>query len=747
MLRIFIEIRNRFRGLLEKLPYIGFPEAKHYSMMTHSTNATTLSAWPLLIMLLLTGSCHKSPGHIDRKAWVERHQVRISQLDPLAPLTVGNGDFAFTADVTGFQTFDTLYHHQGIPLETLSTWAWHSFPNPLGLQLSEAMQESDFHGRKVAYASLEKSPAGEYFRKNPHPVPLGRIGLCLADGSPIHPDSVKDIHQTLDLWHGVIISQYTLLGQPVRVQTVAHPGQSLVAFSIQSPLLASGRIRLAFGFPYAYDLSRKNKPDMDWGHPERHTTMSQQTAPRQVVLKRQTEDCHYRVSISWEGDASWEPSGTHSYQLHPSADSISLVCLFSPELPQAPLPDFGETLDAASDSWEQFWNTGGVIDLSESTNSGAQELERRIVLSKYLVRVNYAGAFPPQETGLTHISWYGKHHSEMFWWHAAQFYQWNHTELLEKGLHWYLDILPLAMTEAANQGFRGARWPKMSGPDARPSPGGINPFIIWNQPHPIYLCELVYRARPQTATLETYSKLVFESAHFLASYAFYDSLSQHYVLGPPVKSVNEQNAENLTRNPSFELAYWHYGLTIAQQWRERMGMAREPLWDDILARLAPLTISEEKYVDLETEPDIYKRKGGVPSSMLMALGFLPQTSVVDPDIMRATFEEVNLRNGLNSHVSWSMGKAAMTAARLGDTQTAVDILCNDAPAARFLPNGHVQRPKEPEGCPAYLPANSSFLSAVALMAAGWDGAPDGPAPGFPRDGTWVVRTEGLNKLP
>jgi hypothetical protein len=34
-----------------------------------------------------------------------------------------------------------------------------------------------------------------------------------------------------------------------------------------------------------------------------------------------------------------------------------------------------------------------------------------------------------------------------------------------------------------------------------------------------------------------------------------------------------------------------------------------------------------------------------------------------------------------------------------------------------------------------------------MMAAGWDGAPDRPCPGFPADGTWKVKAEGLLKSP
>lgn len=37
-----------------------------------------------------------------------------------------------------------------------------------------------------------------------------------------------------------------------------------------------------------------------------------------------------------------------------------------------------------------------------------------------------------------------------------------------------------------------------------------------------------------------------------------------------------------------------------------------------------------------------------------------------------------------------------------------------------------------------------LTKAVAYMAAGWQGS-EGHAPGFPNDGTWVVKHEGLHK--
>jgi hypothetical protein len=701
-----------------------------------------------IFILLISSVGTYSQNKIDRFSLVNRHNVVVKGIDPLSPLSVGNGDFAFTCDVTGLQSFENYYHKNGIALETRTTWAWHSFPNKNHLRLEDAMKAEDFHGRKILYASLEKSPAGEYFRQNPHPVAMGQISLVTKNGKPLDLSSVTHVNQKLDLWQGVITSTYEIDGQPVVVETVSHPERSLVAFKIKSTLLKTGAIKPAIHFPYSYDLTIKNKPPLDWSKPDRHKTTIVKEGDNYLSLKRTIDSTEYYVTLQWKGSGKWKKNEAHQFFLEDvNTDSIEFVCDYSADMASNNLPSFTVTKQASANLWKAYWTKGGAIDLSGSKDPRAHELERRIVLSQYLMKINYAGSFPPQETGLTNISWYGKHNSEVYWWHAAQFYQWNRSELLEKSFQWYKKILPLAKAEAKKEGFEGARWPKMAGIDGRPSPGSINPFIIWNQPNPIYLAELIYRAHPTKATLDNYKDVVFESAKFLASYAFYDAKTNRYILGPPIKSVNEKNPENNTQNPTFELAQWYYGLKVAQDWRARLGMKRDAHWDDILKRLSRLTIEDGKYVEIETDPDMYKKAGGVSSAMIMALGYLPKTPMVNEQVMRETFNTIVKRNGLNTFVSWSMGKGAMTAARLGDQKTAVDIVCNNSPAATFLNNGHVQRAKEPLGVPSYLPVNSSFLAAVALMAAGWDGAPNINAPGFPQDGSWNVRVEGLNKLP
>jgi hypothetical protein len=681
---------------------------------------------------------------IDRYALVNRHNVVLNEVDPLSPFSVGNGDFAYTADVTGMQSFEDYYYKNGISLETLSTWVWHSFPNTKNLTLAQASKAIDFHGRQIMYASEEKTEAGEYFRVNPHPVPLGQISLMQGDGKTLDMASLSHINQKLDMWKGLITSNYDINGTPVSVETTSHPDQSTVAFKIKSALLKSGALKPAFRFPYSYDFSKKNKPPFDWGHTDKHqTTVISQTA-NNVVLKRSIEGAVYYVTIHWVGKGKFVSDGPHRFMLDGSgSDSLQLVCAFSKTAPKQPIPLFTAVKAASIAGWKSYWTKGGEVDFSACKDPRAPELERRVILSQYLLKINYAGSFPPAETGLTHISWYGKHNSEVYWWHVAQFYIWGRTDLLEKSFAWYNKILPTAVAQAKSEGFEGARWPKMSGIDGRPSPGGINPFIIWNQCNPIYLAELIYRAKPNAATLKKYSGIVFESANFMASYAFFDTKTNRYILGPPIKSVNESQVANDTQNPTFELTQWYYGLKVAQDWRQRMGMPRNPKWDDILKKLARPTVRNGRYVQIETDGP-----GSGGSDMIMALGYLPQTEMIDKNIMATTFNAIYGNGSLRGFISWSLGKGAMTAARLGETDRAVNIVCNDTFGAKFLKNGHVQRAKEPLTCPAYLPANSAFMAAVGLMSGGWDDAPKGIiAPGFPKDGNWNVKVEGMNKLP
>ena len=727
------------------------------SSTIRSARGVSLGAF-LWVSTLALGGAAPPPAatvaerRIDRQALVTRHNVRRTQADPLTPLTVGNGELAFTTDLTGLQTFPE-FHAAAMPLGTLAQWGWHTFPNPEGFSVNDTLSLYDSHGRPVPYLdgggggrnatnSSRAQAATAWLRANPHRLPLGRVGLRLrqADGTLAALADLSQTEQTLALWRGVLDSRFVFDGQPVRVQTLCHPDQDLLAIRIESPLVARGQLAVALAFPYPAGDWREME---DWRQPEKHTTTVQRTKNRADFSHILDAD-HYFARLAWTGQAELAESGRHQFQLAaPGKDVLEFTLAFSPQPLSGKQPDFAETQRAAAQHWRDFWSTGGAIDFTGSTDLRAAELERRIVLSQYLTAINCAGSMPPQETGLTANSWFGKFHLEMHWWHTAHFALWGRETLLEKSLPWYQSILPAAQETARRQGYRGARWPKMTSPSGAESPSPIGPFLIWQQPHPIFYAELLYRAHPNRATLARWREIVFATADFMAAYPTWDETAKRFVLGPPLIPAQESYGPDRRRviNPTFELAYWYWALETAQHWRERLGLQRDPAWDRVLAGWPQPTVRNGVYAAIEVEPFTLYRDH---PSMLGALGMVPATPLIDAEVMRRTLVEVRAKWDWRSTWGWDYPLMAMTAARLGEPDRAVDALLIDTPKNHYLANGHnFQR----DNLPLYLPGNGGLLYAVAMMAAGWDGSPQSGTPGFPTNGQWTVRAEGLRPAP
>jgi hypothetical protein len=220
---------------------------------------------------------------------------------------------------------------------------------------------------------------------------------------------------------------------------------------------------------------------------------------------------------------------------------------------------------------------------------------------------------------------------------------------------------------------------------------------------------------------------------------------QRYVLGPPLIPAQEIQPPKTTSNPAFELAYWRFGLETAQRWRERMGMARDGGWDRVLAHLAPLPSRDGLYVNAESASETWSQAAERRDhpTLLAPCGMLPCEGV-DRETMRRTLDQVVRRWNFETTWGWDYPLIAMTAARLGEPGTAVDALLMDTQKNTYLANGHNYQDAR---LTVYLPGNGGLLTAVAMMAAGWDGAPDVPTPGFPKNGRWTVRWEGLSRLP
>jgi hypothetical protein len=699
---------------------------------------------------------------IDRRALVGRHDPELTRVDPQAPLMIGNGRLAFTADITGLQTFPQAYAKTA-PLLSMADWSWHSFPNPHGYTEADGLVEVAVPGRgSQPYAWLQRwsdmdaHPALAWLRQNPHRFSLGRVALALrsAAGEVARLENLSDTRQRLDLWSGSLHSRFVYEKQPVSVLTAVHPHRDMVIVEIRSPLVASGRLAVEVAYP---GVSPAIEPDpSDWTRDDTHHTTELRREAGHLLLRRQLDDTVYYSGILAPG-ANVERIGPHRMRIWASGDRLVVLVSFDRDAQGAwKTETFADAAQAVAEDWRSYWESGGALDLSGSTDRRAPELERRIVLSQYLTAINCAGTLPPPEDGLFANSWYGKFHLEMHPWHAAHFATWGRTSRLERSLRWYVEYLPKAREAAAAHGVTGAWWPKMVGPEGRNSPSPINPFIMWQQPHPIYLAEMVYRSRPDPETLRSYAELVRETAELLASWPRWDEARSCYVLGPPIIPVQETYNPLTTVNPAFELEYFRWGLQTAQRWRERLGQAREPAWDRVIAQLAPVPEVDGRYLPVENAPHFWRDALSATCKLSATAveclnrdhpSFLMPYSLIgsdrlDPETMRRTLRATEAAWDRRQLWGWDFSMLAMVATRLGEPETAVGWLLKDAPNNQWNVNGMTPRVSlDPHTGistrvgDAYLPSNGALLLAVSMMAAG-------QKRGFPAKG-WSVRVEGM----
>ncbi|MEI6424871.1 MAG: hypothetical protein WCP55_21830, partial [Lentisphaerota bacterium] len=463
---------------------------------------------------------------------------------------------------------------------------------------------------------------------------------------------------------------------------------------------------------------------------------------------------HYFTSAQWTAgswsEQPWKPGTPRRYLLMPekSLAEYSFVCAFAPT-PLGELPDFASASSAVVTHWQMFWQSGGALDLSASKDPRWKELERRVVLGQYLMAINEAGSSPPQESGLFSNSWYGKFHLEMTAWHGIHAVLWGRPQLVDGWMRWLRGPgLEAAKKQAARQGYKGVRWMKMIASTSEwESPSDAGPLRMTQMGHAIYWAEEMYCLKPTRETLEQFKDIVQLTSEFMVDYLWFDDKSGRYMLGPPLLTGSEASDWRKTMNSTVELSYWFYGLRTAQLWRERLGMPREAKWDEVLAKLAKPPVVDGLCVDAETAicPARYTTRKGkfLPRPAWFEAYGCMRGDEIDKAAMSRSFDKIwtETKEGCQ-WMFWGCDfpMMAMTAARLGRPKDAVDALLLDVPTNVVLANGFNNAGSSP-----YLPGTGGMLWAVAMMAAGWEGGPDKHAPGFPDDGSWVVKWEGLKK--
>lgn len=717
---------------------------------------------------------------IDRKAVVLRNNPHVTRQDNLSSLSVGNGHFATTVDITGLQSYP-LDYEQGVPLCAMSDWGWHSYPNTQGLKPEDSQKTMDLgHGRKEAYA-VEYKTAGrgkdatEYFRVNPHRLNLGNVAFVYTkDGKQLPISDIKDVDQTLNLFDGYITSQYTVNGTAVNVTTAAQTNTSAILFSANTRLFKKGEASIVLTLPYV--TGKHADAASDWSNVSAHKSSIVEQKGNYAVIEHTMDATTYYIRVSWQGKANFAMTKEHTYTLQPKADVITTKVEYAEKKEELQKAfDFKKELGSITAFWNKWWYEGGIADFSECTDPRAKELERRTVLSQYLTFINCANQTPPQETGLTYNSWFGRPHLEMTWWHMVDFSLWGRPEVMETILDWYNNVAyPEAKKIAQRQNFKGIRWMKMTDPWVGESPSNVGSFLTWQQPHYIYMAEEMYRHKPTAATVQKYAKYVEETAEFLADFA----LSCAQDADGPIKlhgqtAAQESMSKDFSYNHPFEQVYFVYGLSTAQKWLERQGKPRNAEWDKIISRMGGLPQHDGIYTAGEptqpfagastgavafdpfnyggesgkkqlSEEEFYLKCRSDHPAVLGACGMLPFYGQYDRAQMQRTLDFVMNHWNWDTTWGWDYGMTAMCAARLGDGENAIKALLIDKGKNTYLVSGHNYQ--EPKRLRLYLPGNGALLDAVAMMCAGWDGGPEIPNPGFPRNGKWNVKWEGLKKM-
>ncbi|TID19063.1 Six-hairpin glycosidase-like protein [Venturia nashicola] len=711
---------------------------------------TSITAFLLLFF------CTSVRAKIDRKSIVQQFNLHLSTSHPYSPLQVGNGNFAFGVDVTGLQTF--------VPHNTLSSWGWHndSLPTTSDRTATTTLIASNqtltepkgftgvelwTHDRLVNYEQPnereQEKEIGQWLIANPHRINLGRVGLWFGNDNVVTEEMLKGKSQVLDLWEGRIESRFDVGGEAVEITTVASPRADTIAVEVRSNLLGKDRLGIFLDFPYASGENKFDAPFVGvWDEASRHETFLE-TAKNGATIKHALDSTVYSAHIEWEGGARIEKESEdgHRYILKPSdkvADGFRFTVNFAEKSTPERSPSMVEVREEAKRWWQDYWENGAFISLPITTNSSAKELQRRIILSQYLLAVNGAGKDPAQESGLVNNGWYGKFHLEMVFWHLAHWTIWNKWSLYDRAIGIYNRFLPSSIERAKNQGYEGARLGKMCDPSGRSAPGQINSLLIWQQPHPMYFAEMEYRKFPTAKTLQKWDNVLTNFADFMASYAWFNSTTKVYDLGPPLHLVSENTNPNETKNPPFELAYWDFGLSIASNWKLRQKKPVPPKWTTVRQNLAPFPIQEGLYVLHESvkNPWTTPKLTRDHPSLLALNGFLPPSPLLNRTIFENTLDKVYATFNFTYSYGWDFPLLAMTAARRGRGEEAVGWLLN----GEFvfdevgMPVGGV-RVKTP-----YFPSSGGLLAVVGMMVAGWDGR-EGMV--FPEG--WVVEGEGFQK--
>ncbi len=612
------------------------------------------------------------------KTIVDQFNVLYKGLDFEQPLSVGNGNLAVTVDGLGTQTFYQEY--QAIPLISMSHTCWITNSNRPHIE-PKCYQA---HSHKVRYFTDPTNQEEDYkaLRSYPYQFHFFLYQLFFKDHL-LETQEVKDVAQELNIYDGIITSTFSF--QQRKIQTICKVDEQKQVFRFEINQAKGLHIRIYF----PKSSSSRNASlfplcdTYEWyeGKITRHTENESFFAFLYTNMKITKRQVYLDLEIDKDNAYFEMAIGTQErYSEHASFFTDVKTRLF----------------DSIQDGLKE--------DL-------CQELNRRLILSIYLLKVNSSGQYPASETGLTLNSWYSKFHLEMHPWHSLWMAKYGLEERLEGQLEYYLQILMKAQERASYQGYRGARLPKMTSIEGEDSPSNIGPLLLWQQPHLFLMIDAIYQVNQNIRIIEKYYSLLLELIVFLESFVYLGE-DGFYHLDQPIIPAQECYDPILTKDPIFEVEYARYAFQKIIEFSNILHIKPKQQWQEIIDHFVLPAQNQSYYLachDAQGE-ETYDRFAFDHPLVLMPYSLF-MSDRINQEKMKRTYNQVLKNYDMEKLWGWDFPMMAMTAIHLGMKKEALQILLCNTPKNKYLKNGH-----NPQGnrkdLPVYLPGNGSFLLAA-----------------------------------
>lgn len=588
-----------------------------------------------------------------KKSDIIKYNLKFNHIDSKNPVTIGNGDFAITLDQTGTQSLYEIY--KDIPLSTMSNKNWF-------YKDKKDIKPSYVDGKAYMLFNLDNDPNYQINRQYPFKYSFMQI-LLYDNDKLIDINNIKDVKQELDLYKGIVTSSFNYKEKINKTISFIYQDHDEFNFKLQSDNL---NLALKFNYP-SYT---KNGYRLD-------------ILPN-VLVK---ED---RITLLYDdkNSLSFKLKSSSNYQI------VENTLIFDDNN-----VSFSLALDEIKEGklLDEFWkcDNGIIID--------NEELVKKMVLSKYLLHVNSTGIYPPQESGLTYNCWNSKFHLEMHLIHSLWNIYNNHVGDLVKSFDYYLSIMPSSLKRASLNGYKGLRFPKMTGPDGEDSPSNIGPLLIWQAPHILFMLQEIYYLYNKENIIKKYEPLISGTIDFMISFlALKDS---KYQMLDPLLEACESIPLDRCQNPSFELEYWRY--TLERQPKIDTVLYGHQRYDylDIASKI--ITPKEDDGIYLKTygvidKYDLYKDH---PTEGFLMSFF--KSKIVDKEKMVKTIDYILKNMDLSSYWGWDFPFLGLSLLNCGEIEKSIEVTQLNTINNQYLYNGYNTLPRD--DLKAYLPGNGAFL--------------------------------------